>query len=426
MRRVAIRILAALLLALLGSTSTNAFAAEPRPSDPTRTGLYGQFLEKGPVAEKRVDRPGVAARATDSASLSLRVTNPAPDETFIGTATNLTFRNSSGDFTVSCASGTLGGTVPNAIGKNVIGGWHHWVGRITDSTITGCHGPNGDAYTVTFSLLADPNLYPESHDPATGKTVMEDDWHSVQLSGPGCMVYADLKFTYTNATRSFSIESGKANGYDCSTYFDSPDTLLANASYLLNSNVQMVAATPVFTASGAPSSGVFTSGSTGGFWFDGPTGGFSGTCTSVEQSGTVASGAVSAGGTLFSITGLTVGGCEQGMSVEPIGLPWDLRPYRYESTGYTYGEYDGMAWQVTLPDCSFKLEVDSNYLPQEWVFAYLESYGPFLAPAFSVIVMHPTDLVGAGCADRGIYTGARINISAASTIAPDSLRITVQ
>lgn len=426
MRRVAARILAVLLLALLGSTSTNAFAVEPRPSDPIRTGLYGRLLEKGPAAEKRVDRPGAATRANDSASLSLRVTNPAPDESFIGTASNLTFQNSSGDFTVSCASGTLDGIVRNAIGKNVVGGWHHPIGWITDSAITDCHGPNGDAYTVTFDVLADSNLYPESHDPATGKTVMADDWHSVQLSGPGCMVYADLKFTYTNATRSFSIESGKANGYNCSAYFDSPDTLVANASYLLNSNIQMVEANPVFTVSGGPSSGAFTSGSPSVLWIDEPAGNFSGTCTNLEQSGTVASGAVSAGDTLFSITGLTVGGCDQEMSVEPIGLPWDLHPYRYESTGYTYGEYAGMAWQVTLPDCSFKLEVDSNYLPQEWAFTYLESYGPFLAPAFSVIVMHPTDFVGAGCADRGIYTGAQIRVSAASTIAPESLRITGQ
>lgn len=424
MRRVAIRILAVLLLAVLGSTSTNAVAAEPRPSDPTRTGLYGQVLEKGPGAKKRVERPGVAARAADPASLSLRVTNPAPDESFIGTATNLTFRNSRGDFTVGCASGTLAGTVPNAVGAHVIGGWHYSLGAITGSTTTDCHGPGGDAYTMTFSM-SPPSLYPESHDPATGKTVMDGDWTRVVLSGPGCTVHAYFNFTYTNATRSLSLENGRTVGNDCRTYFEYTDMLVMNASYLLNSNVQMVAATPVFTVSGAPTSGAFTSGSTSVLQFDGSTGGFSAICTGMEQSGTVASGAVSAGGTIASITGLAMGGCHQEMSVEPIGLPWDLRPYRSDSAGYTIGLYDGMALQVTLPDCSFKLELDSNYLPQDWFFRYVESYGPFLAPANST-VMHSTDLVGAGCADRGVYNGSWIDVTGAGTIAPETLRMTGQ
>ncbi|MFB4306463.1 hypothetical protein [Actinomadura sp. GTD37] len=412
-----------LLLAVLGSTSTNAVAAEPRPFDPLRTGRDGQILEKGP-SQKPVDRPGVAARAADPASLSLRVTSPAPDESFIGTATNLTFRNSTGDFTVSCASGTLAGTVPNAVGAYVIGGRHYPLGTITGSATTDCHGPGGDAYSMTF-VMSPATLYPESHDPATGKTVMDGDWTRVVLSGPGCTVHAYFNFTYTNATRSLSLENGRTVGNDCRTYFEYTDTLAMNASYLLNSNVQMVAATPVFTVSGAPSSGAFGSGSTSVLQFQGPTDGFSGMCTRMEQSGTVASGAVSAGGTIASITGLAVGGCNQEMSVEPIGLPWNLRPYRYDSAGYTYGVYDGMALRVTLPDCSFKLEVDSNYLPQDWFFRYVESYGPFLAPA-NLTATHSTDLVGAGCAARGVYNGAQINVIGGGTIAPEPLRITGQ
>lgn len=425
MRRTVIRVLAVLLLAVLGAASANAAAAEPRPSGPERTGLHGQLLEKGPGVMKRVDRTGVAARTADPASLSLRVTNPAPDESFTGTATNLTFRNSSGDFTVTCASGTLAGSVSNAVGAYLVAGWYYPIAYITNSATSDCRGPGGAAYTVTLDVLANPNFYPESHDPATGRTVMQDDWYSVRLSGPGCSVYADLEFTYINSARSFSIESGKAHGYNCATYFESTDTLVANASYILNSNVQMVAATPVFTVSGAPASGAFTSGSTSFLQLGGSTSGFSGMCTSVEQSGTVASGTVSAGGTIVSITGLTVGECNPEMTVEPIGLPWDLRPYRYESTGFTYGAYDGMAWRVTLPDCSFELEADPAYRPQNWMFGYAEPARPVLIPANST-VMRPTDLVGTGCAARGVYNGSWIDVIGGGAIAPETLRITGQ
>jgi hypothetical protein len=363
-----------------------------------------------------------AGEVAPRASASYRITNPNTNGSFAAvTSKTATFRSSDGKLGISCASGTLSGTIDSWIGSS--GNLTAEGNSFGAATLTGCRGADGspwDAYWYN-------NVYP-SYLRATSYSGGVTSIHAtatLELYNPAefCGVrFASFDGTYANAQLSFTRADVQ---YDQCTTSTAPFavSLVSTVSPAITITQQP----PSFSVSGnTHADGSFAS--SGSLQIrDLAYGVVIADCPNASLSGTMPN-ADGINGPIGTVTTDSPGSCTNsdgdGVTVRALDLPWTLKTEGYivnRHSGVSYGTASGTgdeALAVSWPGCAFRLVNDSGDDLRYWSAQNSDH------SLTTGLTWQPTDITGTGCGS--IDEGGVIAGTFTGTLAPATIGITAR
>ena len=388
----------------LVASSTSA-TAEPRPPVP---GLA---------------HPGAAAPKAQASTTGYRITNPNTDGSFTATTSKtVTFKSSDGTINISCAAGTLSGTIDSWIGSR--GDLTAQGDSFTAGSLTDCRGADGRTWNATWYTDVYPSrLRATSH---SGGVTSIQATATLRLHDPAAS--CDIRFesfdgTYANAQLSFTSATVSSNGCTSST---APFSV--SLAYTVSPVITISQEPPSFSVSGnTRQNGEFSS--VGRLQIQDVANRIDiANCSTASLSGTLPN-ADGVNGAFGTVTTETHDSCTtpdgEPVTIRVLDLPWTLKTEVYVVNrygGWAYGPASATgqtALEVSWPGCSFRLVTEQGRDLHYWsALGEDQSFNMDLR-------WLPTDVTGSECGLIREGTSL-IHSSFTGTLDPNTIRITAQ